>query len=230
MGVLRGWFLSRAARIEVARADMRAVRLAIYIMKSTPGQQALDFATAWLEGKRQALRRSAFPEAIAHLRNALCLRSLGPCCRTASETHHGSDRGQHPIGVIPVPVASRNNPKLLRLDCEARGRGAPLKQELQMKTILISGPTVVFCALLATTLTSAQKAGAGALIEGYGPSSVIVCDDSGECWHSLQRYNYPQGVQVEVHPYDWKWSGGQHYGWREHPGRGYWRRGEWVGF
>jgi hypothetical protein len=92
-------------------------------------------------------------------------------------------------------------------------------------------------ALAAATLISAQETLAGAPkgttpapIEGYDPTSVIVCDDSGECWHSLQRYDYPQGVQVDVHPYDWSWKDGQHYGWREHPGRGYWLRGEWVVF
>jgi hypothetical protein len=66
--------------------------------------------------------------------------------------------------------------------------------------------------------------------QGYGPSSAIVCNGSGECWHSVQRYDYPQGVQVEVHPFDWSWNDGQNYAWREHPGPGYWQNGEWQIF
>ncbi len=65
---------------------------------------------------------------------------------------------------------------------------------------------------------------------GVGPSSAIVCNGSGECWHSVPRYDYPQGVQVEVHPFDWSWNDGQHYAWREHPGRGYWQNREWQIF
>jgi hypothetical protein len=65
----------------------------------------------------------------------------------------------------------------------------------------------------------------------YGPSSAIVCNGSGECWHSVQRYDYPQNVQVEVHPYNWPHGGGL---W---PRAGYpgvpWRRlpnGGWGGW
>lgn len=107
-----------------------------------------------------------------------------------------------------------------------------------MKTILISAlSTAAFFALTAAapafaqaTVTGAPKGTAPVTIEGYGPSSAIVCNASGECWHSVQRYDYPQGVQVEVHPYDWQWNDGQNYTWREHQGRGYWMNGDWVVF
>jgi hypothetical protein len=110
--------------------------------------------------------------------------------------------------------------------------------ELSMKNILISAlSTAAFCALVAATPASAQETVTGAprgtapaTIEGYGPSSAIVCNGSGECWHSVQRYDYPQGVQVDVHPFDWLWDEGQHFAWREHDGRGYWQNGEWVTF
>ena len=97
--------------------------------------------------------------------------------------------------------------------------------------------TAAFCALVAATPASAQETVTGAprgtapaTIEGYGPSSAIVCNGSGECWHSVKRYDYPQGVQIDVHPFDWLWDEGQHFAWREHDGRGYWQNGEWVTF
>jgi hypothetical protein len=99
--------------------------------------------------------------------------------------------------------------------------------------------TAALCAFVASTpafaqatVTGAPKGTAPVTIEGYGPSSAIVCNPAGECWHSVKRYDYPQGVQVEVHPYDWQWSEGQNYAWREQPspGRGYWLNGQWVGF
>jgi hypothetical protein len=107
-----------------------------------------------------------------------------------------------------------------------------------MKTVLISAlSTAAFFALTAATPASAQATVTGApkgtapvTIEGYGPSSAIVCNGSGECWHSVQRYDYPQEVQLQVHPYNWQWDDGQHYAWREHPGRGYWQNGEWQMF
>jgi len=68
-------------------------------------------------------------------------------------------------------------------------------------------------------------------IEGYGPSSAIVCDQAGAtCWHSVDRYDYPSGANVVVHPYDWQGDSGANYAWREHPGRGYWQGEQWQPF
>jgi hypothetical protein len=68
-------------------------------------------------------------------------------------------------------------------------------------------------------------------IEGYGPSSAIVCDQAGTtCWHSVQRYDYPPNANVVVHPYDWQWDSGANYVWREHTGRGYWQGEQWQQF
>jgi hypothetical protein len=110
--------------------------------------------------------------------------------------------------------------------------------EFSMKSSLLSAVSMAaFCAFAAATpvvaqetVTGAPRGTAPATIEGYGPSSAIVCNGSGECWHSVQRYDYPQGVQVDVHPFDWSWNDGQNYAWREHPGRGYWQNGEWQIF
>jgi opacity protein-like surface antigen len=81
------------------------------------------------------------------------------------------------------------------------------------------------------TVTGAPKGTAPATIEGYGPSSAIICDQAGTtCWHSVDRYDYPSGANVVVHPYDWRADNGANYAWREHPGRGYWHGNEWQQF
>jgi hypothetical protein len=107
-----------------------------------------------------------------------------------------------------------------------------------MKNILMSAlSTAAFLALSGATpafaqatVTGAPKGTAPVTIEGYGPSSAIVCNHSGQCWHSVKKYDYPQSVQVEVHPFDWSWNDGQKYAWREHEGRGYWMNDQWQVF
>ncbi|RUO98100.1 hypothetical protein [Hyphomicrobium sp.] len=61
-------------------------------------------------------------------------------------------------------------------------------------------------------------------------SADIVCNGEGDCWHVRHRYNYDPGFGVVVHPDNWRWREAEHYRWREHEGRGYWRRGVWIGF
>ena len=81
------------------------------------------------------------------------------------------------------------------------------------------------------TVTGAPRGTAPATIEGYGPSSAIVCDQAGTtCWHSVERYYYPPNANVVVHPYDWQGDQGANYTWREHSGRGYWRGSDWEQF
>ena len=81
------------------------------------------------------------------------------------------------------------------------------------------------------TVSGAPKGTAPVTIEGYGPSSAIVCDQAGTtCWHSVERYDYPSGAAVVVHPYDWQPDSGVNYAWREHPGRGYWQGNQWQPF
>jgi hypothetical protein len=63
--------------------------------------------------------------------------------------------------------------------------------------------------------------------EGYGPSSVIVCNEAGYCWHSRERYDDPSGAQVVIHPHSWRWHEGDRFAWREHTGRRYWQGDEW---
>ena len=108
-----------------------------------------------------------------------------------------------------------------------------------MKCFLIAALSATALSALATaTPAAAQGTAPGSprgtapvTIEGYGPSSAIVCDQAGTtCWHSVDRYDYPSGANVVVHPYDWQADNGANYAWREHPGRGYWQGERWQPF
>lgn len=55
----------------------------------------------------------------------------------------------------------------------------------------ILGVTVATPAAAQATVTGAPKGTAPVTVEGYGPSSVIVCNAAGYCWHSMERYDYP---------------------------------------
>lgn len=61
-------------------------------------------------------------------------------------------------------------------------------------------------------------------------SAAIVCNRAGECWHQPGRFVARPEFGVVVHPNNWRWGARDHFTWREHPGRGYWRNGVWVTF
>lgn len=75
--------------------------------------------------------------------------------------------------------------------------------------------------------------GAGALAISAGSASAyIVCNHSGDCWHTEARAPYP-GVTYGYHPDDWyfhhQWDHDDRYRYRPyHEGRGYYRGGVWV--
>ena len=99
-----------------------------------------------------------------------------------------------------------------------------------LSAIAIGGFATATPASAQATVTGAPRGTAPVTIEGYGPSSVVVCNEQGYCWHSAERYDYPSNAQLEVHPHGWEWSSGANYAWREHPGRGYWDGDEWRTF
>jgi len=61
-------------------------------------------------------------------------------------------------------------------------------------------------------------------------SAAIVCNADGACWHVKRAYTYPAEAGIVVHPNRWHWGAREHFTWREHVGRGYWRNGVWVTF
>jgi hypothetical protein len=80
-----------------------------------------------------------------------------------------------------------------------------------------------------------MNAFAKALLVGVGTltltatslSAAVVCNAEGDCWH-VRNPHYKPELRLQIHPDDWKWSGSEHYRWREHAGHGYWRGGTWI--
>ncbi len=70
--------------------------------------------------------------------------------------------------------------------------------------------------------------GAGVLaFSALSASAAVVC--TGDvCWHTHESYAYPPDARVIIHPDDWRWGPGEHFAWREHEGRGYWRGDRWI--
>jgi hypothetical protein len=81
-------------------------------------------------------------------------------------------------------------------------------------------------ALRKTLLGAALGAGALAF-SAMSASAAVVCAGP-VCWHTHDAYEYPHEAGVVVHPDDWRWGASDHYRWREHEGRGYWRGDNWV--
>jgi len=68
--------------------------------------------------------------------------------------------------------------------------------------------------------------GAGILAgSSIGASAAIACTGN-VCWHSHESVFPDAGVVI--HRDDWRWGPRDHYVFREHEGRGYWRGDRWV--
>lgn len=81
------------------------------------------------------------------------------------------------------------------------------------------------------SITSVALLGFGiAAFASTGAFARIVCNDEGDCWHTTTVYDYPHESHVVVHEDNWKWPEKEHFSWREHEGRGYWRNHAWVDF
>lgn len=77
-------------------------------------------------------------------------------------------------------------------------------------------------------LMQGALAGAALLaVSATGASAAVVC--SGDvCWHTHETYAYPPDARVVVHEDNWRWGPSEHFVFREHEGRGYWRGHDWV--
>jgi hypothetical protein len=76
-------------------------------------------------------------------------------------------------------------------------------------------------------LTS-MMAGVGLVATTAPAAAFIACNHRGECWHVQDRFAYPPGEGIVIHPDDWHWGRHDHFRFREHGGRGFWRGGVWV--
>jgi len=65
-------------------------------------------------------------------------------------------------------------------------------------------------------------------ISAFGASAAIVWQRD-VCWHTHEAYDFPHEAGVVVHEDNWHWGPREHFRFREHEGRGYWRGGRWMG-
>ncbi len=86
-----------------------------------------------------------------------------------------------------------------------------------------------------TTLSAIALAAIVAIgVSAAGSASAsVVCNSSGDCWHTDHRDNYGRDVRLERHPDHWyfhrDWDHDTNHHWRPyHEGRGYYRDGAWV--
>jgi hypothetical protein len=79
------------------------------------------------------------------------------------------------------------------------------------------------------TTTLATAAIGAALLAGSAVSASAAIACSGNvCWHTHETYAYPPDSRVITHEDDWRWGPSEHYTFREHEGRGYWRGDRWT--
>ena len=79
-------------------------------------------------------------------------------------------------------------------------------------------------------VAGAIAAGAFVAMPVTSASAAIVCNREGVCWHVRKPWRYRDEFGVVIHPDDWRWGPSEHFVFREHRGRGYWRNGVWVTF
>jgi hypothetical protein len=78
--------------------------------------------------------------------------------------------------------------------------------------------------------------GTSALVVTTAPASArMVCNNSGDCWHTDHQYKYDQSVGARYHNDDWyfhqRWNGDNQHHYRDaNDGRGYYKSGVWIGF
>jgi hypothetical protein len=80
---------------------------------------------------------------------------------------------------------------------------------------------------LSTTLASAAIGAALLAGSAVSASAAVVCSGN-VCWHTHETYAYPPESKVIIHEDNWRWEPNEHYTFREHDGRGYWRGDRWT--
>lgn len=77
-------------------------------------------------------------------------------------------------------------------------------------------------------IAAASAIAAALALTTTGAMADIACNSNGDCWHSRDHVEYKPDLKIQVHPDTWKFEKHEHYHWKEHAGRGYWRDGVWV--
>ena len=85
--------------------------------------------------------------------------------------------------------------------------------------------------MLAKLAASAALAVTALAVSATTASAMIVCNNEGECWHVRHHhYHFRPEFGLVVHEDNWRWADTDHFRWREHTGRGYWKNGVWIRF
>jgi hypothetical protein len=83
--------------------------------------------------------------------------------------------------------------------------------------------------LVGKLLIASSMAVAAFGVASSSASAAIACSDN-VCWHTHEAYKYPTDSRVIVHEDNWKWGPQEHFSFKEHEGRGYWRGERWEDF
>jgi hypothetical protein len=79
--------------------------------------------------------------------------------------------------------------------------------------------------LMTRTLAGAAISAGMLAASAMSASAGIACTGN-VCWHTHESYAYPPDAGVVIHEDNWRPT--EHYVFREHEGRGYWRGDNWV--
>jgi hypothetical protein len=84
--------------------------------------------------------------------------------------------------------------------------------------------------LLSKIAFAALVGGSAVAMTASGAAARIVCNGEGDCWRPRGDFEFLPAAGITVHPDNWHWGKDEHFAWREHEGRGYWRSGRWTEF
>ena len=78
-----------------------------------------------------------------------------------------------------------------------------------------------------TKILTGAAIGTGILVASAGSASAAIACSGNVCWHTHEAFRYPREARITIHDDGWKWGPSEHYTFREHEGRGYWRGDRW---
>jgi hypothetical protein len=113
-----------------------------------------------------------------------------------------------------------------------RKSGRPLWNRVRRRAFgQTSSETKEFAMHLFSKIAFAVLVGGSAIaVTATGATARIVCNGEGDCWHPRGDFEFVPAAGVTIHPDNWRWRKDEHFAWREHEGRGYWRGGRWTEF
>jgi hypothetical protein len=78
-----------------------------------------------------------------------------------------------------------------------------------------------------TKILTGAAIGTGILVASAVSASAAIACSGNVCWHTHEAFRYPREARIIIHDDGWKSGPSEHYTFREHEGRGYWRGDRW---